>query len=62
MAGLVGVTPACRLHWGWRRVIIGVVAGLAGLWGVAVLKRLLRVDDPCDVFGVHGVLALSAVS
>ncbi len=22
--------------------------------GVTALKRLLRVDDPCDVFGVHG--------
>ncbi|XNM64108.1 hypothetical protein ACLK2H_02665 [Escherichia coli] len=22
------------------------------------LKRLLRVDDPCDVFGVHGVCGI----
>jgi uncharacterized protein YbaA (DUF1428 family) len=39
-------------------LIIGVVAGLAGLWGVTMLKRLLRVDDPCDVFGVHGVCGI----
>ncbi len=23
-----------------------------------MLKRLLRVDDPCDVFGVHGVCGI----
>ena len=39
-------------------LIIGVVAGLAGLWGVTMLKRFLRVDDPCDVFGVHGVCGI----
>ncbi|MBU5877096.1 hypothetical protein JVW17_20485, partial [Vibrio cholerae O1] len=27
-------------------------------WGVTMLKRLLRVDDPCDVFGVHGVCGI----
>lgn len=36
----------------------GAIAGLAGLWGVTMLKRLLRVDDPCDVFGVHGVCGI----
>ncbi|KAB1444606.1 ammonium transporter, partial [Salmonella enterica subsp. enterica serovar Schwarzengrund] len=25
---------------------------------VTMLKRLLRVDDPCDVFGVHGVCGI----
>jgi Amt family ammonium transporter len=39
-------------------LIVGIVAGLAGLWGVTALKRWLRVDDPCDVFGVHGVCGI----
>ncbi|SUB72903.1 Ammonia transporter [Pluralibacter gergoviae] len=26
--------------------------------GVTTLKRVLRVDDPCDVFGVHGVCGI----
>ena len=55
IAGLVGVTPACGYIGVGGALIVGVVAGLAGLWGVTMLKRLLRVDDPCDVFGVHGV-------
>jgi Amt family ammonium transporter len=41
-----------------RRADCGYRSGLAGLWGVTVLKRWLRVDDPCDVFGVHGVCGI----
>ncbi|EDS6440805.1 ammonium transporter AmtB [Salmonella enterica] len=55
IAGLVGVTPACGYVGVGGALVIGVIVGLAGLWGVTMLKRLLRVDDPCDVFGVHGV-------
>ncbi|MGC6746800.1 hypothetical protein ACP0HM_34295 [Escherichia coli] len=47
------------LHWGWRRVDYrrgSWSGGLSG--GVTMLKRLLRVDDPCDVFGVHGVCGI----
>ncbi|WP_274519334.1 IS1 family transposase, partial [Shigella flexneri] len=42
IAGLVGVTPACGYIGVGGALIIGVVAGLAGLWGVTMLKRLLR--------------------
>ncbi|EAO2755863.1 TPA: ammonium transporter AmtB [Salmonella enterica] len=58
IAGLVGVTPACGYVGVGGALVIGVIAGLSGLWGVTMLKRLLRVDDPCDVFGVHGVCGI----
>ncbi|EAO6922003.1 ammonium transporter AmtB [Salmonella enterica] len=58
IAGLVGVTPACGYVGVGGALVIGVIAGLAGLWGVTMLKCLLRVDDPCDVFGVHGVCGI----
>ncbi|EBR8928270.1 ammonium transporter AmtB [Salmonella enterica subsp. enterica serovar Durham] len=58
IAGLVGVTPACGYVGVGGALVIGVIAGLAGLWGVTMLKRLLRVDDPCEVFGVHGVCGI----
>lgn len=58
IAGLVGVTPACGYIGVGGAMIIGLAAGLAGLWGVTALKRWLRVDDPCDVFGVHGVCGI----
>ncbi len=51
------MTPACGYVGVGGALVIGVIAGLAGLWG-AMLKRLLRVDDPCDVFGVHGVCGI----
>jgi Amt family ammonium transporter len=55
VAGLVAITPAC----GWVGVggalVIGLVAGVACLWGVTGLKKLLGADDSLDVFGIHGV-------
>ncbi|MBL8300944.1 MAG: ammonium transporter [Rhodanobacteraceae bacterium] len=55
VAGLVGITPAAGFVGLGGALAIGFVAGLACLWGVTGLKRLLRADDALDVFGVHGV-------
>src|SRR5690606_9983818 len=55
VAGLVGITPAAGLVGPGGALIIGAVAGIACLWGVNGLKRLLRADDTLDVFGIHGV-------
>ncbi|HVH35873.1 MAG TPA: ammonia channel protein, partial [Tahibacter sp.] len=55
VAGLVGITPAAGFVGLGGALVIGFAAGLACLWGVSGLKRLLRVDDALDVFGVHGV-------
>lgn len=55
VAGLVGITPAAGLVGPGGALIIGVVAGVACLWGVNGLKRLLGADDTLDVFGIHGV-------
>ena len=59
IAGLVAITPACGYVGVGGALIIGLVGGLAGLWGVTTLKKWLRVDDPCDVFGVHGVCGIA---
>ncbi|MDL4913562.1 MAG: ammonium transporter AmtB [Enterobacterales bacterium endosymbiont of Blomia tropicalis] len=58
IGGLVAITPACGYVGVGGALIIGLVGGLAGLWGVTTLKKWLRVDDPCDVFGVHGVCGI----
>jgi len=58
IAGLVAITPACGYVGVGGALIIGLIGGLAGLWGVSTLKKWLRVDDPCDVFGVHGVCGI----
>ena len=55
VAGLVAITPAAGNVGIIGALVIGAVAGVACLWGVAGLKKLLGADDTLDVFGVHGV-------
>lgn len=58
IAGLVAITPAAGTIGIGGALILGLIAGIAGLWGVVVLKSWLNVDDTCDVFGVHGVCGI----
>jgi Amt family ammonium transporter len=34
---------------------MGLIAGVICLWGASGLKKMLKVDDSLDVFGIHGV-------
>jgi ammonium transporter, Amt family len=58
VAGLVAITPACGFVGLAGALVIGLVAGGGGFWGVSGLKRLLGADDSLDVFGVHGVCGI----
>lgn len=58
IAGLVGVTPAAGFVGPMGAIVIGLICGPACVWGVTSLKRWLRADDVCDVFGVHGIAGL----
>ena len=58
IAGLVAVTPAAGTVGVGGALLLGLIAGVAGLWGAVMLKRWLKVDDTCDVFGVHGVCGI----
>ena len=55
VAGLVAITPAAGNVGIPGAFVIGIAAGLVCLWGVNGLKRMLKVDDTLDVFGVHAV-------
>jgi ammonium transporter, Amt family len=55
LSGLVAITPAAGNVGLMGGLVIGFVAGFACLWGVHGLKRIMRLDDSLDVFGVHGV-------
>ena len=55
VAGLVAITPAAGFVGIMGAIIIGLLAGVLCLWGVTVLKKMLKVDDSLDVFGIHGV-------
>lgn len=54
----MAITPAAGSVGIGGALVLGVVAGIAGLWGVVVLKSWLKADDTCDVFGVHGVCGI----
>ncbi|MGY3857692.1 MULTISPECIES: ammonium transporter [Aeromonas] len=58
VAGLVAITPAAGFVGVGGGLIIGLLSGVAGLWGVHGLKRLLGADDSLDVFGLHGVCGI----
>jgi ammonium transporter, Amt family len=58
VAGLVAITPAAGNVGVVGGLVIGFLAGFAGLWGVTGLKKLLGADDSLDVFGVHGVCGI----
>ncbi|WP_157670426.1 ammonium transporter [Chitinibacter sp. GC72] len=58
VAGLVTITPAAGLVGVGGAMLMGLLGGVVGLWGVHSLKRLLNVDDSLDVFGIHGVCGI----
>ena len=58
VAGLVAITPAAGNVGIGGALIIGLLSGFAGLWGVTGLKKLVGADDSLDVFGVHGVCGI----
>jgi Amt family ammonium transporter len=55
VAGLVAITPAAGNVGILGAFVIGIAAGIVCFWGVNGLKRMLRVDDSLDVFGVHAL-------
>jgi len=55
VAGLVAITPAAGNVGIPGAFVIGTAAGVVCLWGVSGLKKMLKVDDSLDVFGVHAV-------
>jgi Amt family ammonium transporter len=58
VAGLVAITPAAGNVGIGGALVMGLLSGFAGLWGVNGLKKLLGADDSLDVFGVHGVCGI----
>jgi ammonium transporter, Amt family len=55
VAGLVAITPAAGNVGIPGAFVIGALAGIICLWGVSGLKKMLKVDDSLDVFGVHAL-------
>jgi len=58
IAGLVAITPAAGFVNPTGAIIIGLVAGVVGWFGVFVLKKALKYDDSLDAFGIHGLAGI----
>ena len=58
VAGLVAITPASGSAGVTGAIIIGVVGGALGFFGVAKIKKLFKVDDSLDAFWVHGLVGI----
>ena len=52
LGGLVGITAGCATVEPWAAVVIGAIAGVIIVYGVAMLDAL-RIDDPVGAVPVH---------
>jgi Amt family ammonium transporter len=55
IAGLVGITPAAGFVPVYAALLIGLLVSPVCYFGIALIKRVLKIDDALDAFGCHGV-------
>ncbi len=58
VAGLVAITPASGSAGVEGAIIIGLIGGALGFWGVSKLKHMFKVDDSLDAFWIHGLVGI----
>lgn len=61
LAGLVSITAGCAVVTTWAAVVIGVGGGLVYSLASWLLLNKLHIDDPLDVFPVHGACGFYGV-
>lgn len=59
LAGLVAITPGCAFVSPVSALFIGALTSLICIWGVRGFKKITKVDDSLDVFGIHGLGAIA---
>ena len=55
VVGLVAITPGAGFVPIWSSFIIGAVVSPLCYFGVALIKKKLKIDDALDAFGCHGI-------
>ena len=53
VAGLVAITPAAGFVDVLGALIIGIGGSVVGYFGIMLIKRVFKIDDSLDAFGVH---------
>ena len=55
LAGLVAITAGCAAVNPFGALVIGIIAGFAVVFGVELLDKVLKIDDPVGAVAVHGI-------
>lgn len=55
LAGLVAITAGCDVVSPVGAAFIGIVAGIAIIFSIEFIDKVLKIDDPVGAVGVHGV-------
>ena len=55
LAGLVAITAGCDIVSPGGAIIIGLIAGIAVIFGIELLDQRLKIDDPVGAITVHGI-------
>ncbi|MGA9327186.1 MAG: ammonium transporter [Salegentibacter sp.] len=56
LAGLVGITAGCAAVSPMGAFFIGIISGLAVVFSIEFVDKVLKVDDPVGAISVHGVV------
>ncbi|MBN2558779.1 MAG: ammonium transporter [Clostridia bacterium] len=59
LAGLVAITAGCASVSLWGAVAIGAIAGVIVVFGVELLEKVLKIDDPVGAVPVHAFCGAS---
>ncbi|MFZ0490904.1 MAG: ammonium transporter, partial [Salegentibacter sp.] len=54
--GLVGITAGCAAVGPMGAFFIGIISGLAVVFSIEFVDKVLKVDDPVGAISVHGVV------
>ena len=55
VVGLVAITPGAGFVPTWSSFLIGLLVSPICYFGVALVKKKLKIDDALDAFGCHGI-------
>ncbi|MBH1941709.1 ammonium transporter [Mobilitalea sibirica] len=55
LAGLVAITAGCDAVSPFGAAMIGLLAGVAVVFGIEFVDKVLKIDDPVGAVGVHGI-------
>lgn len=55
LSGLVVITPAAGFVHPWAAIVMGIIAGVVGIYSITLIKHHFGYDDTLDAFGIHGI-------